>query len=157
MHEGDSRLYNNLYVYGVHCTSRVLQLYEPCFIRDQRPVSHSKSSWVNASGCAAARVTLPTVCHGHATALVSQAQAVSFRTPSQPAELELTIWHPSLAGYAWPGLPTAKPARHGARWPAVAFCGLQVCCISLRPPQPCMQQVKLGLAHCPSRVQAKRP
>ena len=33
----------------------------------------------------------------HATALVSQ--AVSFRT--QPAELELTICHPSLAGYAW--------------------------------------------------------
>ncbi len=33
----------------------------------------------------------------HATALVSQ--AVSFRT--QPAELELTMCHPSLAGYAW--------------------------------------------------------
>ena len=66
-------------------------------------------------------VTLPTVCHGHATALVSQAQAVSFCTPSQPAELELTIWHPSLAGYAWPGLPTAAPARHGAPGPQSHF------------------------------------
>ncbi len=96
-----------------------MQLYEPCFIRDQRPVSHSKSSWVNASAWAVPQVTLPTVCHGHATALVSQAQAVSFRT--QPAELELTIWHPSLAGYAWPGLPTAEPARHGAPGPRSHF------------------------------------
>ena len=52
------------------------------------------------------------------------------------------------------GLPTAEPARGPG--PGVVFCGLQVCCMSLRP-QPCMQQVEQGLAHSHSRVQAERP
>ncbi len=44
------------------------------------------------------RVTLRVIAViSHTTAFVSQ--AVSFHT--QPAELELTTCHPSLAGYAW--------------------------------------------------------
>ena len=89
-----------------------------------------------------------------AIALVSQ--AVSFGT--QPAELELSMscQQHELTQHE---LPTAEPAwgpRPGisARI-TVVFCGLQICCMSLRL-QPCMQQVEQGLAHSHSCVQAKQ-
>ena len=88
-----------------------------------------------------------------AIALVSQ--AVSFRTHWQPAELELSMscQQHELTQHE---LPTAEPAWGPRPGITVVFCGLQVCCMSLRL-QPCKQQVEQGLAHSHSRVQAERP
>ena len=83
-----------------------------------------------------------------ATALVS----VNFLRVSQ-TESVCRIWidHAVRHSLGMNGLPAAEPGP----WSGVEFCGLQVCCMSLRP-QCCMQQVDLGPAHSDCGVQAKR-